>query len=360
MNQHSGYQPPPRPRQMSRHSVLDEQHGGLAVSSFAHPSDWQAGSRVIWNMEHTDSPVQAQAITFNPNGVESFEFLPQQLFFWVDIDYGTVPIGYNKHGLVRMPPMPAPRALAELVIPHFRGNRQNLRVTRIQPVQNLWQLFNEPPPQNGEGVMARIEYVEGGRDIEEEFYGVYSWNQGGQVNWGFARLFCFRAARGQLDALGDTFWQIAGSLQFNPQWNQLYQQILQQLNGRFMGGIGDYYNRLKIEQNTVANNIANNAQSNAQRNAQVIASIEQTRQQNQERSEHHYTLQDAAGDTLMNRTAYHDPNNSAGNPHYVEGNPKYVKTDGRGNFRTSDDPTYDPGQYEDGNWFDATPIKPGR
>lgn len=360
MNQHSRYQPQPRAPQMSRHNILDEQYGGMVVSSFAHPSDWQAGSRVVWNMEHTDAPVQAHAITFNPNGVESFEFLPQQLFFWLEIDYGSVPIGHNRHGLIRMPPMPAPKALAELVIPSLRGDRQNLRVTDVRPMQNLWQLFNDPPPPQGECLMVRVEYEEHGATIEEEFYGVYSWNRGSQLNWGFARLFCFRAARGQLDALRETFWQIAGSLQFNPQWNQLHTQILQQLKGTFMSGIEGYYNRLAIEQNMVANNIANNARINAQRNAQVIASIEQTRQQNQERSQYHYTPQDAAGDTLLNRTAYHDPNNSAGNPHYVEGNPKYVKTDGQGNFRTSDDPTYDPGHYEDGNWFDAEPIKPGR
>ncbi|HYP00117.1 MAG TPA: hypothetical protein VER76_07995 [Pyrinomonadaceae bacterium] len=360
MNQNSPYQNQTRARQMTRHNVVDGQNGGVVVSSFAHPSEWQARSQVVWNMDHTELPVQAYAVAFNPNGVESFEFLPMQAFYWLENDYGTVPIGQNSHGLVRMPPRPAPNALAELVIPYFRGDRQHLRVTDVQPVQSLWQLFNDPPPQQGESLMARVEYVERGHDIEEEFYGVYSWNQGQQLNWGFGRLFCFRAGHGQLNHMRHLFWQIAGSLQFNPQWNQLYEQILQGLKNSFMTGIGGYYDRLKREQATVQQNIANNAQINAWRNAQVDASIAETQQTIQERSQYHYTPQEAAGDALLNRTPYYDPNNAAGNPHYVEGNPQYVKTDGRGNFRTSDDPTYDPGHYEDGNWFDATPIKPGR
>lgn len=360
MNQNSPYWNQTRARQMTRHSVVDVQNGGVVVSTFAHPSEWQARSQVVWNMDHTELPVRAHAIAFNPNGVESFEFLPMQVFYWLENDYGTVPIGQNSHGLVRMPPRPAPNALADLVIPSFRGDRQNFRVVGVQPVQSLWQLFNDPPPQQGEGIMARVEYVERGQDIEEEFYGVYSWNQGQQLNWGFGRLFCFRAGLGQLNHMRDMFWQIAGSLQFNPQWNQLYEQIQQGLKNTFMTGIGGYYDRLRQEQATVRQNIANNAQINAWRDAQVDASIAETQQTIHERSQYHYTPQEAAGDALLNRTPYYDPNNAAGNPHYVEGNPQYVKTDGRGNFRTSDDPTYDPGHYEDGNWFDATPIKPGR
>lgn len=360
MNLNSPHQNPSHARQFARHSIVDQQNGGAVVSTFAHPREWRASSQVVWTMEHTEVPVQVRASAFNPNGVESFEFLPMQAFYWLENDYGTVPIGHNSHGLVRMPPMPAPKALAELVIPHFRGDRQNLRVTGVQPVPNLWQVFNDPPPPQGESLMARVEYEERGRAIEEEFYGVYSWNQGQQYNWGFGRLFCFRSERGQLDRLRETFWQIANSVQFNPQWNQLHEQILQQLKNRFMGGISDYYDRVQREQAAVQQNIANNAQINVRRNAQVNASIDQTRQAIHERSQYHYTPQDAFGDALRNQTPYHDPNSTAGNPHYVEGNPLYVKTDGRGNFRTSNDPTYDPNHHEDGNWVDATPIEPNR
>ncbi|MBC8030278.1 MAG: hypothetical protein H7Z16_09220 [Pyrinomonadaceae bacterium] len=346
--------------QLARHSIIDPQNRGMTVSSFVHPSEWQAHSQVVWNMQHTTQPALVHAVTFNPNSMECFEFLPMEAFFWLETDYGTVPIGQNSRGQVRMPPRPAPEALASLVIPHLRGDRQNFRVTGVQPMQNLWQLFKDPPPPNGECVMARVEYEMQGRAIEEEFYGVYSWNQGMQLNWGFGRLFCFRAERGQLNAVRETFWQIAASFQPNPQWGQRYDETVQQLMAGFQVGIDATYARLEGERQIGIANLAYNAQLREQRNAQVEASIAQTRQQIDERSQYHYTPQDAFGDALMGRTAYQDPNSEYGNPHYVEGNPLNVKTDGRGNFRTSDDPTYNPGDKEDGDWFDATEIKPSR
>lgn len=359
MNQNPPYRNQSRPTQMAQHRVVDQQHQGVVVSTFAHPSEWRAQSQVVWNTQHTSMPVTVSAVTFNPNGVESFEFLPMQIFFWLENDFGTVPIGQYAHGLVRMPPRPAPDALANLVIPHFRGNRQNFRVTSVQPVPNLWEVFNDPPPVQGEGLMARVEYEERGRAIEEEFYGVFSWSQSMQLNWGFKRLICFRAERGQLDAMRETFWRIAGSLQPNPQWMQLYDQVVQQITAGFNAHIGSIYQKLRMENEIGRQNIAYNEHLNNQRNASVNASIERQRQLNQERSQqpHSYTRQEAFGDTLLNRTAFHDPNSAEGNYHYEQGNPGYTYTDGRGNWYSTDDPYDDPNGRLDGHWVPAEQVK---
>ncbi len=357
MNRNSPYQNQPRPMQMVRYSVVDQQQQGLVVSTFAHPSEWRALSRVVWNTQHTEMPAQVSAVTFNPNGAEAFEFLPRQVFFWLENDYGTVPIGQNAHGLVRMPPRPAPDALANLVIPHFRGDRQNFRVTGVQPVPNLWQVFNDPPPQQGECLMARVEYEERGRAIEEEFYGIYSWNQSMQLNWGFGRLICFRAERGQLDRMRETFWQIARSLQPNPQWTQLYDQIVQQLLAGFHVYIKNIHRKLEMENEIGRQNIAYNDHLINQRNANINWSIEQQRQQNQERSQHQYTRQEAFGDALVHQTAFHDPNNAAGNYHYEQGNPAYTYYNDRGEWYSTDDPSDDPRGRLDGNWYPAEQVK---
>jgi hypothetical protein len=354
-------QPRAQQRGMAQHRIIDERHGGLVVATFSHPSEWRAASRVVWNMQHTELPAKVSATASNANGVEAFEFLPMEAYFWLEIDYGTVPIGHNSHGLVRMPPRSAPNALANLVIPNYRGDRRNLRVTGVQPVQNLWQIFDDPPPQQGEGVMARVEYEERGHAIEEEFYGVYSWNQGGgQLNWGFGRLFCFRAARGELDGVRETFWRIAGSLQPTPQWQQLYEQVLRQLKGEFMGNIAAYYDRLRQEQIAVANNIAYNDRLINERNAKVNASIEQTQREIRERSQYHYTPQEAFGDVMMNRTAFEDPNSAAGNPHYEQGNPQYTYVNERGEFYSTNDPMDDPNIGSSWNWVPAQRLVPNR
>lgn len=362
MNPNSSYQNQPRAQQqqMTQYRILDGQHGGLVVSTFAHPSNWQARSQVIWNMQHTNVPAQVFAMAFNPNGVEGFETFPMQAFYWLGQDYGTVPIGQNSHGLVCMPPRPAPDALANLVIPALRRDRQNLRVRGAYPVSNLWEIFNDPPPQQGESLVACVEYEERGRTVEEEFYGVYDWNQtpGGsimQTNWGFARLFCFRAERGQLDGMRETFWQIAASFQPNPQWKQLYDQVTQQLNGTFMGRIDDYYNTvLPGQKRAVEQNIANNAQFIKNSNARVNSIIQQTRREIRERSQSLLSPQEQFGYLLRDQNAFDDPSSRGGNPHVMQGHAQYVWTDNQGNYHYSNEPMDNPNHYKAGHWVLAT------
>jgi hypothetical protein len=344
--------------QLARHSIIDNQNGGMVVSSFAHPSDWQAHSQVVWNMQHTQLPALVHAVTFNPNSMECFEFLPMQAYFWLETDFGTVPIGQNSRGLVRMPPRPAADALANLVIPQLRRDRQNLRVTGVQPMQNLWQLFKDPPPQNGECVMARVEYEVQGRAIEEEFYGVYSWNQGMQVNWGFGRLFCFRAERGQLNAKRETFWQIAASFQPNPQWGQRYDQIVQQLMAGFQVHIDATNARLAGEIQMGIANLAFSAQQSARRTAQVEASVAQTHREIGERAQSHLTPQEQVGYLMRGQTPFEDPNSNFGNPHVMQGQAQYVWTDNRGTFYSTDNPRENPNHDKPGHWVLATPVKP--
>jgi hypothetical protein len=358
MHPNSPRQNQPARQQFARHSVVDHQNGGMVVSTFAHPSEWQAHSQVVWNMEHTEMPALVHAVTFNPEGLECFEFLPMHVFFWLEVDYGTVPIGHrSQHGLVRMPPRPAADALANLVIPYLRGQQQNLRVTGTQSVPNLWQAFNDPPPPVGEGVMARVEYEVAGRAIEEEFYGVYSWNQQMQLNWGFARLCCFRAERGQLDAARATFWQIAASLQPNPQWQHRHDQIAQQLLAGFMVRINETYARFERERQAGIANLAYNAQISARRNAQVEASIAQTHREISDRSQPHLTPQEQVGYLLRGQTPFEDPNSDVGNPHVMQDHAKYVWTDKRGTFYSTDNAAENPNHDRPGHWVLATPIE---
>lgn len=364
MNTNLPYQNQPRFQQqpMAQYRIVDERHRGLVVSIFAHPSEWKAGSKVVWNMEATNLPALVYAITFNPEGVESFEFLPTQAYFWGEIDYGIVPIGQSRHGLMRMPPRSGPEALVQLVIPQFRGDRQNLRVLGVHPVANLWQATNDPPPQQqAEGVVARVEYEEHGRAIEEEFYGVCTWIpvSGGMLNWGFGRLFCFRAERGQLDHLRETFWQIAGSLQPNPQWAQLYEQITQQLMYGVMvreqGKVDEIFRYSEMGRR----NIIENDRLIVERSAAVADSVAQQQEINHQQSQYPYTQQDALNDAITGRTAFNDPNSAVGNYHYVEGNPLYTWTDGQGGWHSTNDPMDNPNHHKNGNWTLAQQVTPG-
>lgn len=57
-------------------------HQNMPVAAFEHPSDWQARSDVLWNMQHTSQPVLVYAAACNPYGTESCEFLPVEACYW--------------------------------------------------------------------------------------------------------------------------------------------------------------------------------------------------------------------------------------------------------------------------------------
>ena len=222
---------------------------------------------------------------------------------------------------------------------------------------NLPQILGDPDLQRlpSESVVVRFEYQENGRAFEEEFCGIKTQNQaqGGtsvQINWGFARLFSFRAEKGKLDAQRNLFWQIARSVQNNPQWQQLFNQTVQQLNGQFNQHIQGVYAKLQGEAQYQQQLTSYYQQQRDQQNANINWGIERQNQINAERSHTGYSAQDAWGDALMNRTAYQDPQSAEGNYHYVEGNPQYVWTDGQDRWEASDDPLYDPNIGSNRNW----------
>jgi hypothetical protein len=72
-----------------------------------------------------------------------------------------------------------------------------------------------------------------------------------------------------------------------------------------------------------------------------------------------YTAQDAYGDAAFsNRTAYEDPNSQYGNHYYYGGQDRYVWTDGQGEFKSSDDPNYNPNIGSPKNWTEARKVRP--
>lgn len=335
------------------YQIIDHQHQNLAVAAFQHPNGWQAHSQVVWNYSNTSQPVSIYAGTFNPQSGESFEFFPIEACYWLEPNYGTETTGQQKYGLVCMPPMTAPDALVKLAIPKYRGNRQNLRLLSVQPVPNLAQTVNADEVLNipHEGVMAHIEYVENGRIFEEEFFGCGYWlpPNGSQRNWGLARLFCFRAERGQLDAMRQTFWQIACSMRNNGQWQQLFQQITQQLNAQHGQVIQAGYEKLQSEARFQQQLNSYNEEVHDRRNRDVAWKIDMDKRQ-QQPLDATLTAQERWQNELGDGTAYHDPNSSYGN-HYIHyGHHRDVWMNEHGEVIGSDDPSLDPNVGSTQTW----------
>lgn len=342
------------------HRISDSNNQGATVAVFKYPDGWQAQSQVIWNYQATSNPVQVYAATFNPKGQESLEFFPTESFYWLQPNYGFNTIGQQQRGLTFFPPVSAEEVMTRWLIPKYRSQTQNLRIVAVQPINNLAQTLRAFELQNvaTQGVMAKIQYSEQGQVFEEEFYACRyefppTYGQSTQQNWGMARVFSFRARLGQLEQIKQTFWHIATSIYYNPQWQEFLHQVCARLNGQHQAHIQAGYDKLRSEQQFQQQLLGYYQSQRDQQNASVARSIDQQNKINGQRSNSNYTAQDARGDALMGRTAYEDPNSAHGNYHYDHGHHEVVWTDGQGNYIPTNDVNYDPNINSNQTWYRA-------
>lgn len=362
------------PEGFFRHQVVDRQHGNLPVSTFLVPAGWRAESEVRWNYQHPNFPVVSRARVTNPAGAEQFEFLPSELFFWIEPDYGLYPRGGNVGGSYYLPPMSGVEALTRLVVPKYRGDRQQFRIREAGPVPHLPVMLNASDLQGRpyEGVTAKIEYVEQGRAMDEEFFACHIVNPmppaygpdgpSRQINWGFTRLFCFRAERGRLDASRHLFWRIASSVVGDPRWQQhcaqLTQRIQQQGQQAFQRQL-DEFDRMGRER----------LRMNAEASRQFVAGSQDYIEGQAERIRNSYNMpppqtgpnlsssESASGeygsheafvDAVREVDSFYNPNDTSREK--VDGYHDYIWTDQTGNVRTSDDPNYNPNEGTGADW----------
>ena len=171
---------------------------------------------------------------------------------------------------------------------------------------------------------------------------------GGRVSGSW--LFAFRTAKCQLDNYRETFWRIAGSVRVNPLWEQLYNQVLQQLQIQFNNYIQAGYNQIQA-----AGQLSRAISAN---NDAMLRSFEQQRQA-AARSSHSSSgsgrsPNDNFSDYIRGVETVHDP-------YYGESqqdaNYDYHWTDSSGNYQHSNDPFFNPNICATTNWTLMEPKK---
>ncbi len=346
------------------HQILDPQHG-LVAARFQHPADWQAQSQVVWNFQNYSSPVKVSARIAHPHTAAMVEVWPVEQFCWIEPNMGFYQPGHDVGGgSVLLPPMPAPEAMTRWLIPKLRGNVPGLQIVGAGAMPQLAQMLNVNAASTGgvfEGAGAKVQYVAGGRMLEEEFYGLKVSFQGiptygaagclTQYNWGLSNLFSVRAERGQLDAQRDVAWAIMQSFKVNPQWEQLLARILQQLQQEFDRYIQAGYAQIEaasqLSRQISAQNAAWLQQQEQQRNAAWQS--DQQRRAQDAAARDNYSTNDAFSDMIMGRETYTDPNSSTGSSQHY-GYHQYVWTDALGNVQYSDDANYNPNIGSSTQW----------
>ena len=349
--------------QWTSHQIIDQTHQGTPVCKFEHPANWRVNSQVEWSFAHYSHPCLVFAETSNPNGLERFEFLPTESFYWLEPNWGN-PIGQNKFGQTCLPPTAAGETMTRWVLPKYRGNRQNMRVVDMQNVPDLPQLLGDNNYQNirHESVMVRIDYVENGREFEEEFYGVQVIhnppNQGGyasmvQTNWGFARLFCFRTEKGKLDETRANFQKIATSTKTNPNWENLHGQVLQHLNTEFNRYIQMGYDQInaatQMSQMYLSQHRASVQQQQDNFNSNWQAWDDKRHQERAAWNNWENKIDDF-GDAMMGRETVLDPYQQR--EIKIDGYHDRIFSDQQGNYLGVNDANFDPNVNADRSWIE--------
>jgi len=211
------------------------------------PKGWKAEGSITWSANPA-LPAVSHFRFFNPNGHEQFEIFPTQSYFWTNnrMFLTTNPPGTYRFGTLVAQPRNLSDAFSKTILPTFRNKVQDLKITERQAVPELEKLAQGPPVTgviaSAEGGKIRVEYLQNGRQMEEEIYTAVSQFVIPMPDyfisyWYMDYIFAFKAAKGELDSQSRLFQTMAFSLQINPQWFAKVVNTKEQITQMMIQGI---------------------------------------------------------------------------------------------------------------------------
>ncbi len=327
--------------------ITDPEQGGLAVGVVAVPEAWRFQSRVEWSYGNTSNPVSLAWAAENPDGPEAVYAYPAARFFMLRPDLGYYRLGRSYLGMVYARPVKPLVALVTF-IQRARAGAPNLRFIGSKDLPGLPAALKFTLSPNQRGVGVKVSYGPEAHPLEEEFYAVfdpvdipYDGPQGRtwQTNWSLY-VHSFRAPAGTLDARRPLFAAVARSYRPNPAWKQRLAAVNAYLNEQYNRQLQAGYDSIaaagRLSQQISANNDA------------MIASIERQRQAAPSTgSSTARTSADTFDDYVRGVVTVDDP---AYGTSQRSANQQFHWTDGYGNYRDSNDNSYDPNRTEVGSW----------
>jgi hypothetical protein len=374
--------------------VADTYFKNMPALSLAIPQGWSASSTLKWvigdiiDPSDYDYPVNVWARAEDPASGRAFEHFPNINFCFVPgMTPPSLPALPSLSGLMTSlfgrspaappPPPPAPRprivgatvlapmrgvdAVVKCLLPRFRPNLSDLKVVgTFVPPELAEQAKAAAKAQAGlavEAVGVRIEYTLSGKLFEEEITATKSqWDVAAsgpagtivQTNWQLFSPFGMRAPKGTLDGMRPLIARALSQTRVNPEWVKLRDQVKQQLQQQAQGVLQQGYA-------SIAAAGAASRQISASSDA-MLHSMQAHRQQENTQSHQNRAAQAAADarsstagfdDYIRGVNTYEDPywgQSQHSNEH------QYAWTDGSGNYRYSDDASFDPNIGANQNW----------
>ncbi|MGE3924631.1 MAG: hypothetical protein AB7G13_17000, partial [Lautropia sp.] len=362
----------PQPQSSARlmpQPIIDRQQGGLTVGTIAVPAGWRVDSTVEWRYGDVSMPVRVALRAEAPDGSAWVEFFARELFYWLEPVRSPVNVGGRSLGMVHLPGVTVEQAMQRFIVGAYRGKAPGLRVVSAQSIDpaGLAAAFQASAPAGSDAQMWRLQYQAGGRTVDEDVFGLLTARNripytGPQGTWHEShRLLilphAIGATDGRLGALYPLLVAIATSVQLDPTWDahraELERRISAEFNHQIAAGYSQIQAAAALSRSISANNDAMLASMQAQRAAQA--------------------QRDAARRAADQRAAASSPNDGFSgylrgtermkDPYWGESersyNQRYHWTDGQGNYRSSNDSTFNPNVGAGGGatWQRMEPVR---
>jgi hypothetical protein len=336
--------------------VITDKEQGMPTGVVAVPASWSYDYTIKWDYSHTQNPVSSSSRAENPANEEAVFGFPPLMFFDLRPRGGLYRFGQDYQGMIYAQPGPPLETLARFVRQQ-RGGETNFTFVGSKDLPDLPSALKIPDAPNQHGIGIKVAYSMGGKPVEEEFYAVsyyveipYDGPQGRtwQIDWGLAAVHSFRAPAGTLDGRRPVFAATAKSYRPNPAWQQRLAAITKYLSDEFNRQLQAGYDAIaaagRLSRQISANNDAMIASIDRQLAASRSGSGNGEARSSTDKFDDYIRGVETVDDPYYG-TSQHSTDNS------------FHWTDGYGNYRHSNDVTYDPNRTEVGNWQPMKPIR---
>lgn len=340
------------------YEVTDPNSGGMRVASMVIPAGWRASAQVRWDYSNPTDAAHVSVRVVSPDGKMWIELLPNDGTYWMDRFTQGMRVGQRDFGAVYAPNARIDQAMEQLVVRPSRGNRPGLQILgkRTVDADRMAKAF-KAPNLRGEAMTMRVRYSLNGERVDEDFYALYTATQTLTANGPqgtsheYHRRLVLSHAIGAVDGLLPTVYPLLGTVVTSIQRDENYRhhveavqrQIQAQIDARLQHGYESIAAAGRSSQAISANNDAILASMQQQRAAQNRADA--ARRPSGSGSE---SSSDAYSEYIRGTTRVNDPYWGTSEQ---DSNQRYHWTDGQGNYRASNDPSFNPNVGGGGsNW----------
>ncbi len=334
--------------------ITDAKLNGIVAYRFSAPKDWRDSGQMYWNLMHTTHPSTMSATVENPANAEACFAYQGAICYYLPGPRAAMREGQDGIDGIAMRPMEAAPALA-LFIRNCRRQYPDLKFIGSRDLPDLPKALNANIATTQRGIGEKVTYTLDGKPVEEEFYAVHYYQVvQGETLWGLGCVHSFRAPAGTLNARRNIFAAILKSFRMTPDYIQRVMGVKQKLSAQYAATMRANANEVNAARQRSAQLTASENQFLANVDHSLVTQRAASAQSVGAGSGSTRTGNDAQDDYIRGVETMNDPDTGTSQHSFLE---KYHWTDGYGNYRNSNDASYNPNHAENGDWQLMTPAQ---